>query len=295
MGLQRVRHDWVTELILLQILEKLGFSFNLIWHGYFHLDSNIVFLIFKYLKKKRVVCLHQRHINGIDFLDCVKDMRKEKEVNPVCNCVAFKYTASTVSSPQSGVVHFRSEFAVLQVTMCRCRSLSHIYWRVSSCVVAALIFWEPHLHPRHALCYVVCPPPQPSRGMPLAPLAPEKSPLRIVWFHTMQLQCLWEQETNKEGHQQPTSQVLSLLASFGVDTTPQNMDQDSMGVNIAAEQGTQEPSSGYHLARALLFSNAKCICCVLISYLCWNTVPHWCFWKILTLPQHRSITKDRKQ
>jgi len=36
-----------------------------------------------------VVCLHQRHINGIDFLDCVKDTRKEKEVNPVCNCVAF--------------------------------------------------------------------------------------------------------------------------------------------------------------------------------------------------------------
>lgn len=169
------------------------------------------------------------------------------------------------------------------------------YWRVSSCAVAALIFWEPHLHPRHALCYMGCPLPQPSWGMPLAPLAPEKSPLRIVWFHTMQLQCLWEQETNKEGHQQPTSQVLSLLASFRVDTTPQNMDQESMGVNIAAEQGTQEPSSGYHLARALLFSNAKCICCVLISYLCWNTVPHWCFWKILTLPQHRSITKDRKQ
>lgn len=110
----------------------------------------------------------------------------------------------------------------------------------------------------------------------------------------MQLQCFWEQEANKEGHQQPTSQVLSILASFGVDATPQTMDQENTGVNIAAEQGTQEPSSGYHLARALLFSKAKCTCCVLISYLCWNTVSHWCFWKILTLPQHRSITKDRK-
>lgn len=69
----------------------------------------------------------------------------------------------------------------------------------------------------------------------------------------MQLQCFWEQETNKEGHQQPTSQVLSLLASFGVDATPQNMDQESTRVNIAAEQGTQEPSSGYHLARAPCF------------------------------------------
>ena len=84
------------------------------------------------------------------------------------------------------------------------------------------------------------------------------------------------EETNMEGHKQPTLQALSLLR-FGVGATPQNMDQESTGVNIAAGQGTQEPNGGYHLARALLFSNAKCKCCVLISYLCQSPVPSQCF------------------
>lgn len=36
----------------LQVLEKFGFSFNQEWHDHFHLYSNIVFIILKYLKKK---------------------------------------------------------------------------------------------------------------------------------------------------------------------------------------------------------------------------------------------------
>ena len=92
----------------------------------------------------------------------------------------------------------------------------------------------------------------------------------------------------------PTLQALSLLRSGG-GATPQKMYQESTGVNTAAGQGTLEPNSGYHLARALLLSNAKCQHCVLISSPCQNTVPSWCFWKTSTSPQHHSITKDRKQ
>lgn len=97
-----------------------------------------------------------------------------------------------------------------------------------------------------------------------------------------------------EGHKQPTLQALSLLR-LGVGATPQNTDQESTGVNIAAGQGTQEPNSGHHLARALLFSNAKCKCCVLISYLCQSPVPSQCFQRTLTSPQHHSVIKDRSQ
>lgn len=78
-----------------------------------------------------------------------------------------------------------------------------------------------------------------------------------------------------EHHKQPTLQEPSLLRS-GVPAT-QNMDQESTGVNIAAGQRIREPDSWYHLARALLLSNAKCKHCVSISYLRQNTVPNWCF------------------
>ena len=131
----------------LNILEKLGFSFNHIWHGHVHLDSNIAFLIFNYLKKKSVVCLHQRHINGIDFLDCVKDMRKEKEVNPVCNCIAFNILLVLSRPLRLGLCTLDLNLQCCKSTCVAVEAYTTYYWCVYSCVVAVSIFREPCLHP----------------------------------------------------------------------------------------------------------------------------------------------------
>jgi len=79
-----------------------------------------------------------------------------------------------------------------------------------------------------------------------------------------------------ECHKLPKLQILSPLG-FGVGAIPQNVDKESTGVNIAAGQGIKDPHGGYHLARALLFSDATYKHCVFISFVLQNTVPNWCF------------------
>lgn len=62
----------------------------------------------------------------------------------------------------------------------------------------------------------------------------------------------------------PELQMWTLLG-FRAGSTPQNMAKAGTGVHIEAGQGIRRPNSGYHLARALLFSNAKYQHCVFIS------------------------------
>lgn len=75
------------------------------------------------------------------------------------------------------------------------------------------------------------------------------------------------QETRMECHKPPKLQVLSPLGTgFGAGAAPQNTDEASTGVNIAAAQGIKTPHGGYHLARALLFSDATYEHCVFIRF-----------------------------
>lgn len=62
----------------LQILEKFGCSLDQNEHDHFHLYSNIVFIIFKYLKQVWY-CLNLRHMKCIEFMYYHKAVREEKE------------------------------------------------------------------------------------------------------------------------------------------------------------------------------------------------------------------------
>lgn len=68
-----------------------------------------------------------------------------------------------------------------------------------------------------------------------------------------------------ECHKPPKLHVLSPLG-LGGGAAPPNTDKASTGVNTAAGQGIKDPRGGYHLARALLFSDATYEHCVFIRF-----------------------------
>lgn len=53
----------------------------------------------------------------------------------------------------------------------------------------------------------------------------------------------------------------------------------------------QRHQARYRLARAFLFSSAKCKRCVLTSCVCQDLVTKWCFWIMSTFSQHLPLLK----
>lgn len=104
----------------LQIFEKLGFSFSQDWHP-FHLYSNIVFIIFKYLKKI-YRSLHLRQINGLTSL-LSQDARKEMGIDCARNCVAFIMLIVLSCHLRLGLCTLDLNCTVLQTNMCCRKSL----------------------------------------------------------------------------------------------------------------------------------------------------------------------------
>lgn len=149
-----------------------------------------MFIIFKYLKKS-VVCLNLRHRNGMDFMYCHKAVRKEKEINCVCNCVAFIILIVLSCHLRLGLCTLDLTCTVLQINMCCCKSLYNILliclFLCGSCIdiLRTTFASVPVLSP--SLSLLNCTPSTSAliQNMPPAKLPTEKSPSRIVRFHKM--------------------------------------------------------------------------------------------------------------
>lgn len=132
------------------------------------------------------MCLHWIHVNGTDFLDCHRDVRKGKEINRVCDCVAFIILMVLSCHLRLGLCTLDLNCTVLQIYMCCCKSFCSILlmclFLCGSCAdVPRTTFPSvPELSPALSLLYCVPSSSAVTERMPSATLTTDKSPLRIV-------------------------------------------------------------------------------------------------------------------